>query len=153
MASALVDALGPEGRDIDRMAVPRALAGGCHRTDVGRSLVTRRTEAVVRCGYRARMPAVVIDEAIPGADLVDTGLADLAAGRESIEALLVLQASGRLRLLGYDVPEPAVASPEARMYELIVMQVGSRRAHGRYNALRRRLSSFIRAAPRAAIGR
>ena len=98
-------------------------------------------------GYRARDVSRRHRRGHPGADLVHTGLADLAAGRESIEALLVLQASGRLRLLGYVVPEPTVASPEARMYELIVMQVGSRRAHGRYNALRRRLSSFIRAAP------
>jgi hypothetical protein len=35
------------------------------------------------------------------------------------------------------------------MYELIERTVGTRRAHARYNALRRRLSSFVRAAPKA----
>lgn len=85
-------------------------------------------------------------DALPGADLVVTGLADLAAGRETIESLLVLQASGRLSGLGYEVPVLDVDAPEARMYELIEQDVGPGRAHGRYNALRRRLDSFIRSA-------
>jgi hypothetical protein len=82
--------------------------------------------------------------ALPGADLVATGMADLAAGRETIEGLLVLQATDRLRRLGYEVPELTVDRPEARMYALIEQEIGPRRAHGRYNALRRRLGSFIR---------
>jgi hypothetical protein len=35
-------------------------------------------------------------DALPGADLVATGIADLAAGHETIEGLLVIQASERL---------------------------------------------------------
>jgi hypothetical protein len=84
------------------------------------------------------------DEGLPGADLVKTGLGDLSAGRETVEGLLVLQASDRLRRLGYDVPEVDIDGPEARMYALIERDVGPRRAHGRYNALRGRLQSFIR---------
>jgi hypothetical protein len=82
--------------------------------------------------------------ALPGADLVATGMADLAAGHETVEGLLVLQASDRLRRLGYDVPAVPFDRPEARMYALIEAELGPRRAHGRYNALRRRMDSFIR---------
>jgi len=85
-------------------------------------------------------------DALPGADLVTTGLADLAAGQETIEGLLVLQASDRLRRLGYDMPATTFDRPEARMYALIEQELGPRRAHGRYNALRRRMVSFIHAA-------
>jgi hypothetical protein len=45
------------------------------------------------------------EQDLPGADLVSTGLADLSAGRESIEALLVAVASERLRELGRTVPD------------------------------------------------
>jgi hypothetical protein len=92
-------------------------------------------------------PVAVVPEDLPGAELVAAGLLDLAAGRESIEGLLVLQARDRLRSLGYEVPDLAIERPEARMYALIERDFGPRRAHGRYNALRRRLLSFIRAVP------
>ena len=79
----------------------------------------------------------------PGADLVSAGIADLAAGRETIEAMLVACASVRLRRLGYAVPDAVTGSPESRLYALVEAQVGPRRAHSRYNALRRRLVSFL----------
>jgi hypothetical protein len=87
-----------------------------------------------------------VGNALPGADLVATGLADLAAGHETIEGLLVLQASDRLRRLGFDVPVVSLDRPEARMYALVERDVGPRRAHSRYNALRRRMVSFIHSA-------
>jgi hypothetical protein len=90
---------------------------------------------------------VIIGDAIPGADLIRAGLADLAAGRETIESLLVIQARHRLLALGFDVPDIHLSQPEARMYELVERQVGPRHAHARYNALRRRLDSFLRSAP------
>jgi hypothetical protein len=92
------------------------------------------------------MPQTPIDPAIPGADLVRAGLWDLAAGRITIEGLLVLQARRRLLELGYAMPDVAVEDPGARMYALIAEELGGPRAHGRYNALRRRLASFINAA-------
>lgn len=85
-------------------------------------------------------------DSLPGPELVATGLADLAAGHETIEGLLVLQASDRLRRLGDHVPAITIDRPEARMYALIEQDVGPRRAHGRYNVLRRRLVSLIRSA-------
>lgn len=81
--------------------------------------------------------------ALPGADLIDTGLADLAAGRESVPALLVAIGAPRLTQLGLIVP-PAPDEPEHRLYAVLARQ-DSDSAHSRYNALIRRLVSFERA--------
>ena len=80
---------------------------------------------------------------LPGADLVDQGVADLAAGRESIPALLVSIGAPRLRALGLIVPEP-IGDAEHRLYGLL-RQADADSAHARYNALVRRLVSFERA--------
>jgi hypothetical protein len=82
---------------------------------------------------------------LPGNDLVQTGLADLARGVESVEALLVAIGAPRLRRLGLDVPEAPFVSPEHRLYERL-QQDDPDGAHSRYNALLRRLVSFERAA-------
>ena len=84
-------------------------------------------------------------EGIPGADLISDGLRDLAAGIESVPAMLVALGAPRLRRLGVAVPPtPAAGHPEHRLYALLVSQHGLA-AHGRYNALVRRLVSFERA--------
>ncbi len=80
---------------------------------------------------------------LPGHELVLTGLADLGHGTESAEALLVSIGAPRLRQAGIDVPE-SIASPEHRLYGLLAAE-DSDSAHGRYNALVRRLVSFERA--------
>ena len=82
---------------------------------------------------------------LPGGDLVEQGLRDLAAGRESDESLLVLVGSPRLRSLGIDVPPSDLVRPEHRLYERLA-STDSDSAHARYNALIRRLVSFERAA-------
>lgn len=81
---------------------------------------------------------------LPGADLIGSGLDDLANGRLTTEALVVSIGAPRLRTLGFDVP-PAVPDPEHRLYELLAAD-GPDTAHGRYNALVRLLVSFERAA-------
>ena len=81
---------------------------------------------------------------LPGADLVEQGIADLARGVESVPALLVSIGAPRLRRLGYDVP-PAPLGAEHRLYALLETQDPDA-AHSRYNALIRRLLSFERAA-------
>lgn len=81
---------------------------------------------------------------LPGADLVSAGLDDLGSGIESIEALLVSIGAPRLRSLGFTLPPP-LADPEHRLYELLAREHADG-AHGRYNALVRRLVSFERAA-------
>lgn len=81
---------------------------------------------------------------LPGADLVVAGLDDLEAGIESVEALLVSIGAPRLQALGFALPSP-LTNPEHRLYELLA-RVHADAAHGRYNALVRRLVSFERAA-------
>jgi hypothetical protein len=83
--------------------------------------------------------------ALPGGDLVQEGLADLARGAETIPALLVLIGAPRLRRLGLPVPESALPSPEHRLYERLA-ESDPDSAHSRYNALVRRLVSFENAA-------
>lgn len=84
-------------------------------------------------------------DALPGSDLVRRGLADLALGRESAEALLVLIGAPRLRMLGFEVPKGSKEAPEDRLYRHLARQ-DSDSAHARYNALIRTLVSFERAA-------
>lgn len=88
---------------------------------------------------------------LPGGDLVAKGLRDLAAGVESEEALLTAIGAARLRGAGIDVPPDAdaIAFPEHRLYAALEARHEGA-AHGRYNALIRRLVSFERAAEHAA---
>lgn len=81
---------------------------------------------------------------LPGGDLIERGLEDLQHGTESIPALLVLIGAPRLRQLEVAVPDVPWADPEHRLYHLLAAQ-DSDSAHGRYNALIRKLVSFERA--------
>ena len=88
-------------------------------------------------------------KALPGGDLVERGLRDLAAGRTSPESLLVLIGAPRLRRAGLAVPDVGIDDPEHALYRLLAAQ-DSAAAHSHYNALVRRLVSFERAAECAA---
>lgn len=83
-------------------------------------------------------------EGLPGAGLVQRGVEDLDAGRESAEALLVSIGAPRLRLAGIEVAAP-IAAPEHKLYLLLARERGNA-AHSAYNALIRRLVSFERSA-------
>jgi hypothetical protein len=83
-------------------------------------------------------------ERLPGGDLVQAGLRDLAAGRMTDAALLVLIGAHRLRRAGVDVPAIQVEDVEHRLYESLA-STGSDDAHSRYNAMIRLLVSFERA--------
>ena len=83
-------------------------------------------------------------EVLPGEELVARGLADLEAGAETIESLLVSLGAPRLRLLGL-LDAPPFPDAERRLYELLATREPDS-AHSRYNALVRRLVSFERAA-------
>lgn len=86
-----------------------------------------------------------MDRTLPGAELIEQGLADLGRGEETIESLLVSIGAPRLRDIGLPVPDNIWDHPEHRLYEL--MEAGEPdAAHSRYNALIRRLVSFERAA-------
>jgi hypothetical protein len=84
-------------------------------------------------------------EALPGGDLIEKGLSDLASSRETAEALLVSIGAPRLRAAGVPVPEKVFADAERRLYELLAREDADS-AHSRYNALVRRLVSFEDAA-------
>lgn len=82
---------------------------------------------------------------LPGGDLVLAGIDDLRRGAETVPALLVSIGAPRLRRIGYDLPPVIGPDPEHRLYALLARE-NSDTAHGRYNALVRRLVSFERAA-------
>lgn len=82
---------------------------------------------------------------LPGEDLIEAGLQDLRAGRETIAALLVAIGSPRLKRLGLDLPAQLPKNPEHRLYDLL-SQTDEDSAHSRYNAFIRRLVSYERAA-------
>jgi hypothetical protein len=87
-----------------------------------------------------------MNDVLPGGDLIQAGLDDLRAGRESIAALLVAIGAPRLRRLGFDLPEQFLAgNPEHRLYDLLAEETPDK-AHSRYNALIRKLVSYERAA-------
>lgn len=73
------------------------------------------------------------------------GVSDLRAGRVTAPALLVAAASTRLRAAGVTVPAADVDDAWHRLYALLAEE-DPRTAHGRHNALVRRLVSFLRAA-------
>lgn len=83
-------------------------------------------------------------QALPGADLIQRGIADLSANRETVDALLVSIGATRLRSVGVDLPSP-IESPEHKLYRLLAEERGDA-AHSAYNALVRRLVSFERTA-------
>lgn len=84
--------------------------------------------------------------ALPGGEIVERGLRDLAEGKETAESLLVLVGGTRLRALGVPVPaESGGTPPEHRLYDLLA-RGDPASAHSRYNALIRKLVRFERAA-------
>ncbi|MDH4066206.1 MAG: hypothetical protein OEW19_17530 [Acidobacteriota bacterium] len=127
--------------------------GDLYTVEVGTG---RRVQKFVRRQNRSarsiRYTAAVDTTGLPGADLVAQGLRDIAAGRETAAALLVLIGAPRLRRLGLVVPSPPTerpdatpaVSPEHRLYALLA-QSDADSAHSRYNALIRTLVSFERA--------
>jgi hypothetical protein len=92
-----------------------------------------------------------LDISLPGHELVDVGLRDLTAGRESEAALVVAMAAPRLRAIGVEVPDGGGDWPNHRLYELL-SEHDAGGAHSRYNALVARIASFSRAAEHASTG-
>ena len=83
-------------------------------------------------------------QALPGGELIERGIADLGAGRETTEALLVSIGASRLRSVGIGLSSP-IESPEHKLYLRLARETGDA-AHSAYNALIRRLVSFERTA-------
>ncbi len=90
---------------------------------------------------RHRFGAASFEElGLPGGDLIDAGLADLASERTTLESLAVSLAAPRLRREGVPVG-PALEDPERRLFERLARTEGDL-AHARYNAYLTRLVSF-----------
>lgn len=117
---------------------------GGRRRAAAMSAAERR--AVARRGatarwIRRRFGAGTLERAgLPGGEIVDAGLADLAHGKVTIPSLLVSLAAPRLRREGVPVGPP-LASPEDRLYALVERESGDL-AHARYGAYLRRMVSF-----------
>jgi len=77
---------------------------------------------------------------LPGGEIIDAGLADLAAERVTAESLAVSIAAPRLRREGVPIG-PVLEDPERRLFELLQDTEGDL-AHARYNARLRQLVSF-----------
>jgi hypothetical protein len=88
---------------------------------------------------------------LPGGEAIDTGLADLAAGRTTPESLAVSLAAPRLRREGVPVGV-GLGDPERRLYELL-SATNADLAHARYTARLRQLVSFADACRLARIDR
>jgi hypothetical protein len=79
---------------------------------------------------------------LPGSDIVDAGLGDLAAGTVSAASLAVSLAAPRLRREGVPVSsESAQPDAEDRLYELLSATDGEL-AHARYAAYLEQIASF-----------
>ena len=85
---------------------------------------------------------------LPGADVIDAGLADLANGKQTVESLLVSSAAPRLVREGVPVPGESLSDADVRLYRLLE-NTHADLAHARYNALRRQVVSFADACAHA----
>ena len=88
---------------------------------------------------------------LPGGDMVDSGLADLASGRTTIESLALSLAAPRLRREGVPIGV-VLEDPERRLFAWLSRMDGDL-AHARYNAYLRLLVSFADACRLARIDR
>ena len=87
---------------------------------------------------------------LPGGEIIDVGLADLCAGRETPESLLVSLASPRLKREGVPLPRYVFDDADMRLYRLLERE-DECLAHARYLAYRDQAVSFADACARARI--
>ena len=83
-------------------------------------------------------------EGLPGAEIVQSGLRDIADGKISKEACLVAMVAPHLHRKGIDTHGIAllIPEPERTLYALLCRDTGD--AYSHYNALKRRIVSFTR---------
>lgn len=91
-------------------------------------------------------------ERLPGSEIVLAGIADLEAGRRSVNASAVQCAAERLRRIGLNARGVEGETPAAHeLYRQLRGELGDG-AHSRYNAILARVASFAGAAERARSG-
>ncbi|HEX5762284.1 MAG TPA: hypothetical protein VFY04_04095 [Solirubrobacterales bacterium] len=86
---------------------------------------------------------------LPGAEIVLPGIADIEAGRQSVNASAVQCAASRLQRLGLDARKAPGDVPAAHELYRQLHAVLGEGAHSRYNAILSRVASFAGAAERA----
>ena len=91
-------------------------------------------------------------DGLPGATAIRAGLEDLAAGRESVESLLIQIGAPRLSWLGVILPSSPNVNADRQLYQLLSLQHGNE-AHSQFNGLIRQLVSFVRALERRLFAR
>lgn len=84
-------------------------------------------------------------EGLPGAELIRTGLRDLAAGRRTVGSILVCIARPRFEELGFELGGCRGEDLELELYRMLGER-GEADPYARYNALLAELSSFTEAA-------
>jgi hypothetical protein len=85
---------------------------------------------------------------LPGEELVEQGLADIAERKLTDCALLLLIAAPRLSSLGIQVPKMSLPQPvEHLLYQQLEERLGTD-AHSHYNSLLRRIGSYAHALER-----
>jgi hypothetical protein len=88
---------------------------------------------------------------LPGGEMMDRGLSDLAASRVTAESLLMSLAAPRLRREGVPLPREILADADTRLYRLLESAHGEL-AHARYLALLQQAHSFANACRHARAG-
>jgi hypothetical protein len=105
-----------------------------------RKMVART--AAIRRWVSVRFGAARFEDiGLPGGEMIDAGLAALAAGEESIESLLVSLAAPRLKREGVPLPRELFPNADVRLYRLLERTDGDL-AHARYLAYLRQATSF-----------
>jgi hypothetical protein len=105
-----------------------------------RKIVART--AAIRRWTKVRFGYASFEEAgLPGGEIIDKGLADLAKGKETIEGLLVSLATPRLKREGVPLPRELFPDADMRLYRLLETKSGEL-AHTRYLAYLRQAVSF-----------
>jgi hypothetical protein len=92
------------------------------------------------------MSAVVATSDLPGGDRIEKGLGDLAGGRVTVEALLIVIAAPALARLGLEIPVMPELGDDAELllYEKL-QEDGVADPYSAYNASLRLIVSFTRA--------
>lgn len=103
---------------------------------------TAARQAAIQRWIRVRFGAPHFESlGLPGGEIIDAGLAALAAGEESVESLAVSLAAPRLRREGVPLPQQVFEDADRRLYRLLERTSGDL-AHARYLAYLRQIASF-----------
>jgi len=111
----------------------------------GMSPEARRTaarQAAIQRWIRTRFGALSFEAlGLPGGEMIDRGLAALAAAEETLESLVVSLAAPRLRREGVPLPRAVFLDADRRLYRLLEEE-SAELAHSRYLAYLRLAESF-----------